>query len=289
MFDKDDAYKVTGRFVKVVSPRDEADLDQPDPVPVLAEIKTRLRGRADIFSFCQRPPDITPRYSFHQEWDRIALLEYQSHKHWQERILDDKTRNMIRKGPKKGVEIRLAEFDEFLINGIQEIYNESPVRQGRPFKHFGKSFQEVREANATHLDRSVFIAAIYEKELIGFIKLVFGDRTARAEQIISKMKHRDKSPMNALIDRAVILCEQRGIPFLVYGIWPRKGSFAKFKANSGFKEYCLPRYFVSLNFIGSISIKLGFHREIKERLPEFMRGPLVALREHRYRKKGRAS
>ena len=38
--------------------------------------------------------------------------------------------------------------------GISNVYNETPIRQGRKFWHYGKSFDQVKAANATYLDRS---------------------------------------------------------------------------------------------------------------------------------------
>jgi len=52
---------------------------------------------------------------------------------------------------KKGVVVREVPFDDALARGIWEIYNECPVRQGRLFPHYGKSFETVRNMSATYL------------------------------------------------------------------------------------------------------------------------------------------
>jgi hypothetical protein len=280
---------VRGRVLKIASIKDEDDLDIPDPLLILDRLKAQRSGTIDIFTFCQRIPDTTPKYDFPMEWDHIAALDYKDHKYWFEKILDDKTRNMVRKAGKKGVDIRLSDFTDDLVQGIVEIYNETPVRQGRPFRHFGKNFDETKAANATHLERSEFVGAFYGAELVGFLKLVYGDRTARAEQIISKIAHRDKAPTNALLDEAVKMCEGRGIPYLVYGIWPSKESFAQFKKNNGFTKFSLPRYYVPLNAKGRLAVKLGLHRELKERVPDFLKEKLIALRESWYGHKHKAA
>lgn len=274
--------RIKGRFIKIAVFLDEEDLDQAEPESAIDEIKARSEGRIDIFSFCQRLPDIVPKYPFYHEWESIAVLEFKSHDHWFENILGFKARNKVRKSGKKGVEIKVLDFDDNLIRGIQEIYNEAPIRQGRRFEHYGESFEQIREANATHLDRSVFIGALFEGKLIGFIKLVYGDRTARAEQIISKIEHRDKAPTNALLEMAISLSEKRGVPYLVYGIWPKRESLAQFKISSGFEKVDLPRYFVPLNAKGRIGIRLGFHKELKDRVPQAIRDKLFALRENWY-------
>lgn len=278
---------ISGRILRIASIKDEDDLDLPDPHAIIDRLRARIAGRVDIFTFCQRLPDVVPKYDFPMDWEAIAALDYGDHKHWFEKILDDKTRNMIRKAGKKGVDLRGVEFTDNLVRGIVEIYNETPVRQGRRFKHFGKTFDEVKEANATHLERSAFVGAFLGPELVGFLKLVYGDRTARAEQIISKIAHRDKAPTNALLNEAVKLAEQRRLPYVVYGIWPSRESFAAFKKNNGFRKYRLPRYYVPLSPGGRIGAKLGLHKELKQRVPGIIRDGLIAVRESWYGRKHR--
>lgn len=278
----EDVQITRGRFLRIASIRDEYEMDIFDPISILDRLRTQSERRIDIFAFSQRIPDSTPEYDFPMEWESIAVLEYGDYKHWFEKILDDKTRNMIRKAGKKGVDIRTVVFDDDLVRGIVEIYNETPVRQGRPFRHFGKTFNETKEANATHLERSEFIGAFFGTELIGFIKLAFGANMARAEQIISKIAHRDKAPTNALLSEAVKICQARGLPYLIYGTWPPKESFAQFKKNNGFKQYRLPRYFVPLTLKGRFGIMLGLHKEFKDRVPGAVREVLVSIREKWY-------
>lgn len=270
---------IRGKRIRIATVEDEADLDLLDPERTIKEVAANKSLRADIFSFCQRPPDIIPSYSYALEWDAIAVLEYVNYKHWFEVILNDKTRNMIRKAGKRGVDIRAADYDDEFVKGIVGIYNESPIRQGRAFKHYGKSFEDVKKANATHLERSEFIGAYLDRELIGFIKIAYGDRTARIEQILSINGHRDKAPTNALLARAVERCEKMERPFIIYGIWPKKESFAKFKLHNGFKRYALPRYYIPLNKIGAVAVKLGLYREVKNLVPDKLREYLVGIRE----------
>lgn len=279
---QDVTFEIKGKILRIATIKDGSDLDIPDPLAVIDRLRAQGPPKIDIFTFGQRMPETVPKYPFPMEWDRIAALDYKDHRYWFEKILDDKTRNMIRKASKKGVEMRRVDFDDDLIKGIVDIYNETPVRQGRRFRHYGKSFDNVKRANATHLDRSVFVGAYYGSELIGFLKLVYGDRTGRAEQIISKIAHRDKAPTNALLDEAVKLCEARAVPYLIYGVWPEKESFAHFKKNNGFKEYRLPRYFVPLSAKGRIGLGLGLHKELRERTPRFILTGLRGLRERWY-------
>lgn len=278
---------IAGHFIKIASLPDEFDFSISDPVAFIDRLKSQKTERIDIFTFTRSVYDKLPLFDYDAEWFNLAVLEYKDYQYWFEHILDDKTRNMVRKAGKKGVEIRVTEFNDEFVRGIVEIYNETPVRQGRPFKHYGKTFEQTRDANATHLERSEFLGAYSGSELIGFIKLTFGDRTARAEQIISKIAHRDKAPTNALLAEAVRCCEKRGLPYLIYGSWPAQESFAQFKKNNGFTKVRLPRYYVALTAKGQLAIKLGWHRGLKDRIPESVRDKLVMLRERWYDLKGK--
>jgi hypothetical protein len=86
-------------------------------------------------------------------------------------------------------------------------------------------------------------------------------------QIISMTAHRDKSPNNALIAKAVEVCAERQTPSLVYAMWAR-GSLSEFKRHNGFVPVDLPRYYVPLTTTGRIALQFGLHRPPADRLPE---------------------
>ena len=71
---------------------------------------------------------------------------------------NDKTRNMVRKAGKKDVSIRVVGFDDKLVEGIAEIYNESPLRQGNRFRHYGKDFETLKAAHATSSNEAFSLA-----------------------------------------------------------------------------------------------------------------------------------
>jgi hypothetical protein len=274
--------RTSRRFPRTVYLEDELDLDIQDPNRIADKIKADKNIKADIFTFIQRIPFSTPLHGYHHEFESIAALEYKNYDYWFNKIIDSKCRNTIRKAEKKGVAVRIANFNHEFVQGIVNIYNESPVRQGRRFLHYRKSFNEVREANASHLERSDFIGAYYGTELIGFIKLVYGDRSARTEQIISQLQHRDKAPTNALLSKAVELCDAKMVPYLIYGVWS-EGSLGEFKKNNGFKKYSFPRYFVPLNARGRIALRLGLHKGLKHHIPDILEKRLISLRTYWYK------
>jgi hypothetical protein len=234
--------------------------------------------KADIFTFIQEIHETTPRFpQLNLEWDSATALRLTTFDHWWKKQINDKTRNMVRKAQKNGVELRQVDFDDVLLAGIHVIYNESPVRQGRPFKHFGKDLDTLRQEHATFLDRSEFYGAFHQGTLIGFIKLVHGRGVSNLMNIISMIAHRDKAPTNALIAKAVEVCTQRNVPILQYGTG-NHGSIGEFKKHSAFEEILVPRYYVALNWRGSLALRLRLHRKMEDRIPAPLRQWLLQIR-----------
>ena len=167
---------------------------------------------------------------------------------------------------KKGVKVRITEFNDEFVKGIHSIYNETPVRSGRSFPHYNDTLEKVRAENSTFLDRSVFLGAYYENELIGFTKIVFEDEFADILQHLSKMLHRDKNATNALMAKAVELCAARGAGYIAYGDW-NDTNLSGYKRHNGFSRMDLPKYFIPLTWIGSVALRLKLHRPINQLLP----------------------
>jgi hypothetical protein len=257
-------------------------LDEPEPV--LAALR-KSDTRVDLFTFMQKLPYTTPKYTYPMEWDNLAALPVTTFEDWWTGQIGFKARNKAKQAGKKGVEIRETPFDDALVQGIWEIYNESPVRQGRRFPHYGRSLESVRKMSATFLDTSVFIGAYFEGKLIGFIKLTTDDDRTQAGMmhIVSMIQHRDKAPTNALVAQAVRSCADRGISHLVYSNFAygkkERSSLSDFKERNAFQRINLPRYYVPLTAIGSAAFRLGLHHRFVDRLPE----PLLAkARDLRY-------
>ena len=123
---------------------------------------------------------LNPNMTIRMEWDNFAALQVTSYDHWWNQQIGFKARNKAKQALKKGVEVREVAFDDELVKGIWEVYNESPVRQGAPNKHYGKSVDTVHREEATFLDSSVFIGAFLENKLIGFIKMVQNEAGTQA-------------------------------------------------------------------------------------------------------------
>jgi hypothetical protein len=237
--------------------------------------------RPDIFTFWQRVPETEPKYGYSMERESLAVLPIESFDYWWSKQAKGTTRNMIRKSQKAGVEVREATFDDEFVRGMIDIFNEAPVRQGFRFWHYGKDFETVKREFSRFLFREDIIGAYYKGELIGFAMLANAGRYGMIGMFISKMKHRDKAVNNALMAKAVEVCEKRQLPYLIYTTW-RQTSLVDFKRHSGFREMKVPRYFVPLTRKGKLALRLGFHRGLKENLPNAIKKPLKRLRKQWY-------
>ncbi len=263
---------VTGKQLKIATVRDE-DLWEGESIPEPRSFFSKLKRsglRADLFTFAQRIPDTERRYEFRTEWGNDAVLPIITYEHWWKNNTEYSIRKAVNKAKRLGVAARRTEFDDEFVREICRIYAESPTRQGRAFWHYGKDFETIRHELGTYLDRSVFIGAYYGKELIGSLKMTYVGSTATIMQIYCSQGHFDKRPNNALIAKAVEICEQDGKSFLIYGNFTYHevdSSLTEFKRRNGFAPVYLPRYYVPLTLKGSLALKLGFHRGILGWIP----------------------
>jgi Acetyltransferase (GNAT) family len=263
----------TGKWLKVAVLQDEDLLEGEtvaDPASFTHHLK-RTGLKADIFTFVQKLPDTTPKYAYRREWDNFAVIPITTFSEWWEKRVEPSVRRAVRKAAKAGVAVKLAEFDDGLVQGIVNINDETPIRQGKPFWHFQKSFDAVKRENSTYAERNAFLGAYYQDELIGFIRLTYADRVANIVQLLTMMKHYDKRPANALVAKAVEVCEQRGASHLIYYNYiynDPKSSLTEFKRRNGFDKVLLPRYYIPLTPKGKVALSLGFHRGVAQRIPK---------------------
>jgi hypothetical protein len=265
-----------------------------DPEVVLNGLR-KSRIRPDIFTFMQKLPETEPKYQYPMVFDNFAALSISTFDEWWTKQLGFKGRNKAKQAEKRGVVLREMPFNDTLIRGIWEIYNECPVRQGKPFGHYGKDLETVRRMSETFLDCSIFIGAFHEEKLIGFVKLTMDETRVQAGlmHIISMVQHRDKAPTNALIAHAVRSCAERKIPYLVYSNFAygkkERDSLSDFKERNGFKRIDVPRYYVPLTPVGWLAYRLGLHRKLSDRVPEPLLAKLREFRNSWYSRKYRSS
>ena len=265
---------VTGKWIRTAQIKDEEVVEGvpvEDPESFITKLK-KSELQADIFTFAQRPPEITLKYDYRFKWVNWAAVPTTCFKDWWENRLPQESRKNVRRAAKRGVVVRVVPFNDDLVKGIHRIYNETPIRQGKRFWHFGKDLDTLRGELATYLDRSEFIGAYWNEELIGFLKMVYVNRVATLFHIISMNEHYDKRPMNALIAKAVDFCEQKGISHFIYGQFvygnKHQSSLLEFKRRNGFEQINFPRYYVPLTVKGRLFVRLKLYKGVGGLVPE---------------------
>ena len=280
---------VTGKWIRTAQIKDEEVVEGVaviDPESFITKLK-ESELKADVLTFAQRPPEITPKYDYHWEWNNWAAIRTTRFKDWWEN-LPQVSRKNVRRSARRGVLVKVTPFDDDLVKGVHRIYNGIRVRDGRLFWHYGEDVERVRQGLGTYLDRSDFIGAYWNEVLIGFLKMVYVDRVATVFHILSMNEHYDKRPMNALIAKAAELCEQKGISHLIYGQFiygnKRRSSLVEFKRRNGFEQVNFPRYYVPLTLRGEVFVRLRLYRGLTGLIPEPILQPLLSLRASYYRR-----
>ncbi|HEY3760390.1 MAG TPA: hypothetical protein VGN23_01405 [Verrucomicrobiae bacterium] len=287
MIISDTEIAVSGKFFRVARLRHEWFDFLEDP---MLFIETLRSGKpvADLFTYLQESHIEQPDYPYYREMMGASVLTIQSFDDWWSN-LHFKARNKARKAEKCGVEIRTVTLDDDFVRGVEKIYSESPLRQGRRFTHYGKDFATIKKDLSSFLDESVFVGAYHKGRLIGFMKLFLGNGIIRIIHIIATLEDRDTCAMDALIARAVKICDEKKFAYLHYGDWASRGLGA-FRAKYDFQRQECPRYFVPLTALGRFMLGLRLHRPLRERLPQPWADRLVSIRNHwnavRYGAKG---
>ncbi|MGB9841205.1 MAG: hypothetical protein ACPLKZ_00600 [Candidatus Bathyarchaeales archaeon] len=245
------------------------------------EFLEKLRQRnIDIFTFierkwCSEIPN-PPAWWVKAE-DNVGILRVFSYEKWLKDIVKRTRHNMVRKAEKSGIKTIIVEPDENFVKAAWKIYNETPFRQNRAFPHYGISLETMKQWFFS-AQNSVFIGAYLQDELVGLVQLVQGDTIAILAQLLSMQKHFDKAVNNALVAKAVEVCEKRRINWLMYGrMETAHPSLDRFKKNNGFSKLPLTRFYIPLTRKGKLAIWLRLHRDLKDVLPKSLRYALLPL------------
>jgi GNAT acetyltransferase-like protein len=262
---------VTGKRLRLAEVQGEQWLEGEvrDPDAYVTRMREARLG-ADVFTFAQKLPNVEPRFSYLTEWDSIAAVRLNTFQEWWEG-LPQVARKNTRRAATRGVAVRVQELDDTLVAGIAEINNETPIRQGRRFTHFGESLEDVKRDYVSYIDRSELTCAYMGDELIGFVKTIYCGKVAAIAKLQVKTAHYDNRPANALITKVIERCEQKGASFVTYGKM-RYGnqsmtSLMEFKQRHGFQEIVVPRYYVPLSIKGAVALRLRLHRDLNGILP----------------------
>lgn len=284
---------IQGRLIRIAR-LDGEKYTFPDDPEVALESLRRCGTRIDLFTFLQKLPDTSARYPYPFVMDNLAVLPVSTFENWWNNQIRSYPRNRARQAQKKGVVLREVPFGEELVQGICEIYNETPIRQGKRFPHYGMTMERARKYAGTFLDRSVYVGAFLDDKMIGFIKLSMDESRTQAclVHILSMAQHKDKAPTNALIAEAVRTCAKNGVSYLIYehfNYGNKEDSLTHFKEVNGFQRLDVPRYYVPLTTMGRIALSYGLHRRIVDRIPEPIAEKFRDLRKAWYDRRYRVS
>ena len=265
----------SGAFPRIASISDEEWIEPAEEIDAEMAI-TALRSSglgADLFSFADGLGNSAQRlHDCKVEWDNAAVVPLSTYQDWWENRVPQETRKNVRRSQRRGVSVRQITLDEVTVAGIKTIYDETPLRQGRHFWHYGKDLETIRRDNSSYLERSEFFGAFFEEMLIGFIKVVYVNDVARIMQILSMNAHFDKRPANALLARAIERAVERQMKFFVYGkhVYGRKANspVTEFKRRNGFEEHRFPRYYVPMTARGKLALAMSLHLGWRNLLPE---------------------
>ena len=237
--------------------------------------------RADVFTFAQKLPGTQPKYAYPVEWESIAAIQLTSFKDWWEKLPQESRKN-TRRAQKRGVVVEVKELNTALIQDIMALNNDSPIRQGKTFTHYGKTLEQVTKDQQAFLDHCDYICAYADGELIGLTKLIYRGDVASILTFLSKASQSDKRPANALMAKIVERCEEKQISHLIFGMYnygnKRHTPLREFKIRNGFTEILAPRYYVPLTLKGALSVKLKFHRGPLGLLPHSVISAIVNTR-----------
>ena len=275
-----------GKWLKIAHVRGEEmrkiDLDDPELYCDALKKDTDRIVCADIFSFTQKLPATQPKYSYYMEWESVAAIHLVTYKQWWEG-LPQETRKNVRRAQKRGVAIKVKEFDDDLLEGLREVNNDSPMRQGMRNAYYGLTLKETKDRYSEFVGRCDFICAYSGDEMIGFLHLVYREDVAAILNLTTKPSHFDKRPANALMAKAVEICDVRGIPYISYGLYnygnKRVSSLREFKIRNGFQEIPVPRYFIPISLWGRLFMRAKLHRGLIGILPSSVIAVGLRVRE----------
>jgi hypothetical protein len=279
---------VTGRWLKLAKVKSEDWLEQEpvrDPAEFVAQIQ-HSQLTADIFTFTQRVDSPEPRFPYRFERDNVAAIPLTTYDDWWQKRLSRKTRQEVTRSQRLGVVVKAVPWGDALIAGIVDLFRRIPIKQGMPFDHYGKDYDTVKREVSSYVERSDFIGAYHGDQLIGYVKIVRLGKLASILNLITDEAHFDKRPNNALMAKAVEVCTQNGMQYLLYGKYTYgkkvNDSLAEFKRRNGFEEITVPRYYVPLNWRGRLALKCNLHLGLLAILPSGLISSLVKWRSIAY-------
>ena len=120
---------VNGKLFRTAKLRHEWCDFFEEPIAAIDEFKHGTPV-ADVLTFVPEVYGAQCAYPLQKEIASVAVLTFTNYKTWWDNM-GFKARNKTRKAQKAGVELRMDALTDDFAKGVENIYNESPTRQGR--------------------------------------------------------------------------------------------------------------------------------------------------------------
>jgi hypothetical protein len=275
--DNDIKYIVKRKKVNFIIANDSREY-AIDILPNRTYIETLKNLGVDVFTFIKRNwlHSVTePEKPWITENDNVAIIQLTNYNNWWNSI-GKKTRNMVRKAKKNDVNTCEVTPNNTFVKGIWSIYNETPIRQNRYFPHYGKKLKNISETILTSKNH-IYIGSYFENNLVGFVDLILGENIAIISQLLSLQEHWNKGVNNSLIAKTIEICIKYRVKWLMYGRIGNHPSLDRFKQNNGFTRFSITKYCITLTTKGKLAVKLGLHKELRDRLPDSIKYSLIPI------------
>lgn len=207
------------------------------------------------------------------EWDNRSCLTLSQPQSWVKKQVAKDVREGLRRARREGVEVREIPFDEESFEAIATLFNETPIRQGKRYWHYGKSARQIGEELSPLAGRSVFVGAFLGARLVGFSQIVRLERLRilRTVHVLGSVQAKRVRPVSAMIEWMVQYGWEQGFERLVYGKHNYGGSpndtLAAFKSRHGFRLTPLRVDYHPLSPWGAWFLAAGLHRSPREMIP----------------------
>jgi len=215
---------------------------------------------ADLFVWSDRTflgeasPDLQGNFFTKETVESIALLKLSTYDDWWNQSERHKVRNTVRKAGKAGVQVRQLDLRQLngIIDGLYEIYHDTPIRQGRRYIGYLVTKPQLR-TRFRNLQNSIVIGAFLDEKIVGFVHVILGDRGASVRSLVSIERYMGVGVNNAILASAIeTLCE-RGFQYFTYARMGYQRNLDMFKLSNGFRRFPLTTHFLALSSRGMLA------------------------------------
>jgi hypothetical protein len=223
-----------------------------------------LRMGADVLVFPDRPWMGENIKLPHSDPIKIALLSFSSFSAWWKCHRVAKARNHVRAAIKAGVTVEEVEgvSDQATAKDVVRMYDESPIRENRYFRGYGRWDVSTVQRFFKTDDRSITLLAKCNRRVIGIDMSKFKRDVAILASGITSLKARRKfrGIDHMFLARQIEALGQRGVRYLIYGKCGVLPHLDAFKIENGFRPVEVNYNHLLLTRKAMVLAEFGLHR-----------------------------